>query len=63
MNNEFWKVDFGNILTIISFVGILYNFHKQNEKKINKFEFKISLMWNEFAKRFGIDPTLADKDE
>ena len=63
MANGFFHFDLGNLLTILSFIGILYKFHSENTKKINEFEFRVDLMWQEFCKRFGMNPAINPNEQ
>lgn len=56
-------VDLGNILTLAGFIVTMYMFHKQNVKRLYRIDFKVGLMWREFANRFNLDEKLGDDDE
>ena len=57
------NVDLGNILTVLSLMFGLWQFHKANIKRIHRVEFKVNLMWKRFAHQFQLPESLEDDSE
>lgn len=47
-------ITLGDILTMMTFIVTMYTLHKQNLRRVAGIEFRVSLMWKHFAKRFAL---------
>lgn len=56
-------IGLGEVIAIVTILGSLWKFHRQNTKRIYQIEFKVGLMWKHFAHRFNLPEKLEDADE
>lgn len=48
------SISLGNIVTIVSFIITITTLHRQNINRIANMDFKVALMWKQFAKKFDL---------
>lgn len=56
-------IDLGNILTLFGLAIIFWRVHISNVKRINKIEFRVTMMWHIFARKFDLPENLDEPDE
>lgn len=57
------EINVGNILSMTVFIFTLWHFHQSNVKRLHRIEFRVALMWKQFAHKFDLPENIGLIDD